>query len=99
VFRAHLKLHDASDINEEVVRLRDKAERARLPKSSIEELISNFATVVQPLIESGRTMRSQGSVLNVTRTLDGAGYKVMLDFSTDNSVSLIERFKRLLLGR
>lgn len=99
MFRAHLKLNEASDLDDEILQLRHKAARADLPKSSIDELTSNFAVAVQPLIESGRLMRSQGSALNVSRTFNGADYKVKLDFSTGNSESFVTQIKRFLFGR
>ena len=98
MFRAKLKLSERTDIDLEISLLRKKAERGRLPKTVVESLITDFTSVVAPLIESGRLMQSQGSSFNVTRSIKGSGYEMRLEFATGNNQSFFAKLKSLILG-
>lgn len=98
MFRAEIKLKERTDIDLEIGFLRKKAERSRLSNAAVDSLIDDFTSVVEPLIESGRLMQSQGSSFNVTRTLKGSGYEVQLEFATGNNQSFFARLKSLILG-
>lgn len=99
MFRAKIKLNERTDIDVEIGFLRKKAERSRVSNAAVDSLIDDFTSVVAPLIESGRMMKSQGSSFNVTRSIKGSGYEVKLEFATGNNQSFFARLKSLILGR
>lgn len=98
MFRAKLKLNERTEIAIECGLLRRKAERSRLSNVAVDSLIDDFTRAVEPLIESGRLMQSQGSSFNATRSIKGSGYEVQLEFATGNHQSFFARLKSLILG-
>ena len=99
MFRAKLKLNERTDIDLESDLLRKKAEGGRLSNASVNSLMSDFTSIVSPLIESGRLMQSQGSILNVTRSIRGSGYEVTVEFATGNNRSFFTWLKSRIWGR
>lgn len=98
MFRAKLKLNERTEVDLECGLLRKKAERSRLSNAAVESLIDDFTRAVEPLIESGRLMHSQGSSFNATRSIKGSGYEVQLEFATGNNQSFLARLRSLILG-
>jgi hypothetical protein len=99
VFHAKVNLCERTEINDEIHLLRKKAERSRLPTSSVDSLLECFVAAVTPLIESGRLMKAQGSSLNATRFIKGPDYNVQLMFTTSSRQSYFEKLKSYIFSR
>ena len=99
MFRVKLKFDERTNVGLESGFLREKAVHNGLTTDSADRLIADFTSVVTPLIESARLMKSQGSSFNVTRAINGSGYEVQLEFTTGNGQSLFARLKGLNIGR
>lgn len=94
-----IKLHDGTEIEDECKSLRLKAKRSHLSDTETKMLIDEFLGIAVPMIESGRLMRSQGSSLDITRSLEGPGYVMQLEFATRDSRSLFARLAGLFSNR
>lgn len=98
MFRAKIRLNEQADAEVESSLLKHRAEREGLSTHAVESLIESFSLAIVPMIESGRLMKSQGSSFNVTRTIEGPGYNVRLEFGTGSKQSAFAKIKNLIFS-
>ncbi len=99
MFRRTIHLDERADVQQEAERLRAHAVGSGLAPAVADQLAASFGDVLGSLVHAGRTLKGQGSQLDVSRKIGGPGYAVTLRFGAAQRTSFFDRLKQALRGR
>lgn len=78
--------------------LRTRAASAGLGSAAIDDMALRFSEILATLVDSGRKLKDQGSRMDLTREIAGAGYVISLQFAAGHRAGLLHRLTKLLRG-
>jgi hypothetical protein len=91
VFRTTIRADETTDVEAEVLRLRQGYEAAGLNQQLGEVLETQTRAILNQLVSSGRQLAAQGSQMNVKRELIGDDYAIEIDFGAGVRQSFWQR--------
>lgn len=99
MLRATIRATEDSDPDAESAKLRAAIVSDGHPQIAADSAAAQVQSLLRDLVAKGRQLKALGSQMNVTRTIEGDGYRVELYFRVGDRRGFFERLMDRIRGR